>query len=146
MYTTLLLAHSMIRWAVILAGLVAAVTAWREVQGWQTLRAGRVFAVLLDIQVLAGLTLYFLLSPITKQALRNVGAAMSNDVVRFWAIEHPFGMIAALVLAHIAVARSRRGLDFRRRRRVAIYFSLAAALVILTTPWPFLPYGRPLLW
>ena len=146
MYTTVLIVHSLLRWAVILAGLVAAGTAWREAQGWQTVRSGRVFAVLLDIQVLAGLTLYFLLSQITRHAIRDVGAAMSNDVVRFWAIEHPVGMLAALVLAHIALARARRGLDIRLRRRVAIYFSLAAALVILTTPWPFLPYGRPLLW
>lgn len=145
MYSALLLAHSVLRWVVILAGVLAAGAAWREVSGWQTARAGRLFIIFLDIQALAGLILYFMLSPITTAALHHLGPAMSSDVVRFWAIEHPFGMIAALALAHIARAKTRNGRDVRQRRRAAIYFSVAIAIIILVTPWPFLPYGRPLL-
>jgi hypothetical protein len=145
MYANLLLVHSVLRWLVLLAGLMAAATAWREVSGWQTARAGRLFIIFLDTQVLAGLILYFLVSPITTAAIHHLGPAMSNAVVRFWAIEHPAGMIAALALAHIARAKTRNGRDVRQRRRAAIYFTLAIALIILTTPWPFLPYGRPLL-
>ncbi len=145
MYSAMLLAHSVLRWAVILAGLVAAATAWREESGPQTARAGRVFTVLLDLQVLAGLILYFLLSQITRFALSHFGAAMSDNIVRFWAIEHPFGMIAAVAVAHVARARSGHGGDARQRRRVALYVSIAIAIIILSTPWPFLPYGRPLL-
>ncbi len=145
MYSGLLFVHSLLRWAVIVAGLLAAATAWRELSGWQRTRSGVVFTVLLDLQVLVGLVLYFLLSPLTRSAFHHIGVAMSSDVVRFWAIEHPFGMIAGLALAHVAQAKSRRGHDVLQRRRVALYFTLAIALVILTIPWPFLPYGRPLI-
>jgi hypothetical protein len=145
MYPTFLFVHSVLRWAVILTGLVAAGTAWREVSGFQTARSGLAFTALLDLQVLAGLMLYFLLSPVTHAGIRNLGTAMSNDVLRFWVIEHPVGMLAALVLAHVARVKSRHGSDVRQRRRVALFFSIAIAIIILTTPWPFLPYGRPLI-
>jgi heme A synthase len=145
MYNALLLVHSVLRWAVIASGLVAAATAWREVSGWRSVRSALVFTILIDIQVLAGLLLYFVLSPTTRAALHNFGAAMSSDVLRFWAVEHPFGMIVGLALAHVARAKLRRASDVRQRRRAAVYVGVAVAVIILTTPWPFLPYGRPLL-
>jgi len=56
------------------------------------------------------------------------------------------GMLAGLALAHIGRAKARRASDDRRqRRRAAIYFTLAILIVVLSAPWPFLPYGRPLL-
>jgi hypothetical protein len=75
-----------------------------------------------------------------------MGAAMSNDLARFWTIEHPFGMAVALTLAHIGRVRSRQAIvDARRARRAAVYFTLAILVIILSIPWPGLPYGRPLL-
>ena len=145
MYNALLLLHSLLRWAVIAFGLVTAGTAWRELSGRRPVRSALVFTILLDIQMLAGLTLYFVLSPATRAAFHDFGAAMSSDVLRFWAVEHPFAMIAGVALAHVARAKLQRGADLRQRRRAAVYFSVAIALVVLATPWPFLPYGRPLL-
>lgn len=163
MYSACLTAHSLLRWAVILSGLVAALRAWqaasprngaRRTVAGETPRPparpsawGAVFTVLFDVQVLLGLILYLFLSPVTTVAMHHMGAVMSSDVLRFWTIEHPAGMLAALTLAHIGRAKARRASDDRRqRRRAAIYFTLAVLIVILTTPWPFLPYGRPLLW
>jgi hypothetical protein len=148
MYSVLLTTHSILRWLVIGAGLLAASRAWRALSSTSaagTSSAGMVFTVLFDLQVLIGLLLYFLASPITTAALHRFGSAMSNDVLRFWTIEHPFGMLAGFVLAHIARAKSRRARNLAERRRAAIYFSLAILVVIATIPWPFLPYGRPLL-
>ncbi len=148
MYSALLTAHSILRWLVIVAGLVAAVHAWRAAAWRSPARAsaaGLFFTIFFDLQVVLGLILYFVLSPITTAALHRVSAAMSNDVTRFWLVEHPFGMIVALVLAHIARGKSRHAAeDQRRRRRAAIYFTLAIAIVLITAPWPFMPYGRPL--
>jgi hypothetical protein len=148
MYSALLTAHSILRWLVIAAGVVAAVHAWRA-SAWRTparaSAAGLFFAVLFDVQVLLGLILYFVSSPVTTAAIHSVGPAMSNDVVRFWLVEHPFGMIVALVLTHVGRAKSRDAAeDQRRRRQAAVYFTLAILLVLITMPWPFMPYGRPL--
>jgi hypothetical protein len=147
-YSALLTTHSILRWLVIVTGLLAANRAWRASSSTVaagTSSAGLVFTVLFDLQLLIGLLLYFLASPITTAALHRFGGAMSNDVLRFWMIEHPFGMLAGFGLAHIARAKSRRAQNPAERRRAAIYFSLAILAVIATIPWPFLPYGRPLL-
>jgi len=150
MYPVLLTTHSMMRWLVILAGIVAAVHAWRA-SSWRTPArasvAGLFFTVFFDVQLLLGLVLYFVFSPVTTVAIRHGAAAMSNDVTRFWLVEHPFGMIVALVLAHIGRAKSRRATENQRERRhAATYFTLAVLIMLVTTPWPFMAYGRPLLW
>ena len=148
-YAVLLTTHSILRWLVIAAGLAAAVRAWRRASSSDVATSlsieARVFTVLFDLQVLIGLLLYFLLSPTTTAALPRFGSAMSNAVVRFWIIEHPFGMIVGLALAHIGRVKWRRARIPGARRRAAIYFSLAVLVVIVSVPWPFLPYGRPLL-
>ena len=70
LYSILLIVHSWLRWAVLGAGLVAAV---RGGAGNQS--AGRWFTSILDVQMLIGLLLYFVLSPITGAALDDFGAA-----------------------------------------------------------------------
>ncbi len=70
MYGTVLLLHSLLRWLVLLTGLLAAargISGWRSRRPW-TLpdeRAGFWFIMTLDLQFLLGLLLYGVLSPIT---------------------------------------------------------------------------------
>ncbi len=149
MYSVLLAVHSILRWLVIAAGVVAAARAWRAASSTVAATAaseGLVFTVFFDIQFLVGLLLYFVASPVTTATLHHFGTAMSNDILRFWAIEHPFGMIVALALAHVGRARSRRAQAPPQQRRAALFFALSVLIVLVTTPWPFLPYGRPLIW
>jgi hypothetical protein len=133
MHAVVLFLHSLLRWLVLAAGLYAVARAFGR-DG----RAGRWFAILLDVQVLVGLILYWL-SPITSSAVANMGAAMQNRVARFWAVEHGFSMLVALALAHIGLARAKKG-----KRGAALMYVLALIAVLLGIPWPFLPYGRPL--
>ena len=80
MYSLLLTFHSLLRWAVLAAGLLAAGRTvgaaapqimWRPGDG----RAGVLFTILLDVQVLVGLVLYFFLSPLTGVGIRHLGRA-----------------------------------------------------------------------
>ena len=70
MYGIVLLLHSLLRWLVLIAGLLAAargISGWRSRRPW-TLpdeRAGLWFTMTLDLQFLLGLLLYGVLSPIT---------------------------------------------------------------------------------
>jgi hypothetical protein len=41
--------------------------------------------------------------------------------------------------------RSKRAAGPLRHRRVFISTLVALALILIAIPWPFLPYGRPLL-
>ena len=140
MYTTLLAFHSWLRWAVLIAALIAAVRGVSGVVGkrrWTRSddRAGFWFVNLIDLQMLLGLVMYFFLSPITKEALRNFGAAMDNAGLRFWAVEHVFGMVVAIALAHAGRARTKKLRDDAARHKVAaICFVLALVAILISIP------------
>ena len=148
MYTTLLAFHSWLRWAVLIAALIAAVGERRVGKRRWTRsddRAGFWFVNLIDLQMLLGLVMYFFWSPITKEALRNFGAAMDNAGLRFWAVEHVFGMVVAIALAHAGRARTKKLRDDAARHKVApICFVLALVAILISIPWPGMPNGRPL--
>ncbi len=167
MYALLLAIHSWVRWLVILAGVYAVLDAARQVPAPMADTAGRttappqppsvalqavsarrlsglLFTTVIDVQFLLGILLYGFFSPITTAAMTHFGSAMGNDVARFWAVEHPIGMIAALVLAHIGRARARRAAPGVRRPGL-LFYVLALVIVLVAIPWPSRPYGRPLL-
>jgi hypothetical protein len=150
MYSAILLAHSWLRWAVLATGLIAVLGGVIGVSRrgqWTPAddRAGFWFTTALDLQMLLGLALYFFLSPITSAAMADFGAVMPNAPMRFWAIEHPFGVIIGVVLAHIGRARQRRLPPDRRHKSTAIFFGLALVAILVSIPWPGMPNARPLL-
>lgn len=151
MYTTVLFLHSLIRWVVLGVGIFAAVrgiSGWRSGRPWTLAddRASLWFTSALDLQMLLGLLLYFWLSPITTAALHDFGGVMGNSGLRYWAIEHPFGMILGIAFAHIGRGRLKRITgDAKRHRTTAIFFTLSLLVMAASIPWPGSPNGRPLL-
>jgi hypothetical protein len=139
MYGIVLIIHSWLRWAVLAAGLAA--VARGGAQGSST---GRWFVILLDVQMLLGLLLYFVLSPFTTAALGDFGAAMKTPQLRFFAVEHVFGMVIAITLAHIGAAKIKKAPAERRDRLAMIFFGLALVAILASIPWPGMPAGRPL--
>ncbi|PYR21321.1 MAG: hypothetical protein DMF95_25925 [Acidobacteria bacterium] len=148
MYTTVLTIHSWIRWITLVAGVGATMAAIRgKVEGATSLadRWGLAAMMALDIQMLLGLLLYFVLSPNMKAILDNFGGAMKDPATRFWAVEHTSSMLAAVVLAHVGRVLARKAATpAAKRTRLLICFGLATALMILGMPWPGRPGGRDL--
>lgn len=147
MYNFVLLLHSLVRWAVVIFGLVAVVRAfmgWFGKGRWAALddRLGIGFTSALDLNVLFGLLLYFLFSPITTAALGDFGGAMGNPGVRFFAVEHILMMLVALIVAHIGRSRARKATtDLGKFKQTAIFFGVALLLVLAAIPWPFMAVG-----
>ncbi len=147
MYETLLVVHSALRWLVVLAGLWAVASAftaarrreWTPADG----RPGLFFVLGLDLQLLVGLALFLFFSPITRAALLDLGGAMRSSASRFWIVEHPTLMIAAVVLAHVGRVAARRAGSYRAGNRAQFWFALAMVAVLLATPWPFGGHARP---
>ena len=142
--------HSWLRWLVLLTGFLAFGRAAAGASGrkpWKPSddRAGFWFVMALDVQFLLGLILYAFLSPITRAAFGDFGAAMKNSGLRFWAVEHVFGMLIGVALAHVGRVRARKTDSLRRHRVTAIFFGLALAAILASIPWPGTPNGRPLL-
>ncbi len=142
--------HSILRWLIVLAALfvlIRAITGISFKRGWMKMddRAGMWYTIILDVQVLIGIILYFFLSPTTKIALQNFGAAMGNPVMRFFAVEHVAGMLIGVVVAHVGRSLARKApSNIQKHRRSAIWTVVSLLIVLASIPWPFLSYGRPL--
>ena len=147
MYGFVLAVHNILRWVVLIAGIVAAVRAligWFGKKEWtkQDRLIGIIFTSSVDVQLLLGILLYFVFSPITKGAFGDFGAAMAIRDMRFFAVEHVFLMVLALVFAHLGSALPKRVDDaVSKHKRAAIWFSLAVLVILAGIPWwrPFFP-------
>lgn len=148
MYAVVLVLHSWIRWIAIVAGIGAVLGAIRSrgdndrpAEWW-----GLLFMTSLDLQLLLGLLLYFVVSPNMQMVRAHFSEAMQIPQLRFWAVEHVTAMIVAIFLAHLGRVLARKAADpvARRTRRLAC-FGLSLILVLAATPWPGLVYGRPLI-
>ena len=150
MYTALLTVHSYLRWVVLLLALLViarAAIGMAQRRPWTPSddAGARWFGMSIDVQMLIGLIIYLFLSPFTMSAWRDIGGAMRDASVRFIVIEHQFGMLIAVALAHIGRARIRKASDGARRHRLAlIFFGLALLVIVISIPWPGRPSGRPL--
>jgi len=147
MYQTVLGLHSLLRWLVVLAGLWAVASAFGAARRreWTPAdsRPGLLFVLGLDLQLLIGLGLFLVLSPVTRAAMLDMGAAMKSGASRFWIVEHPSLMIAAVALGHVGRVASRRAGSYRAGNRAQFWFALAIVAVLLATPWPFSSHPRP---
>ncbi len=138
MYTGLLHTHNMLRWLVLtvmILAVVFAVIGWLIKRDWTKKDniTGLVLTIFMDIQFLIGIILYAFVSPLTKAAFSDFGAAMRNSALRFYAVEHILLMIIALVLIHIG--RSKTVAPWKKHRAAAIFYGIALVLILVAIPW-----------
>ncbi|MCK7557376.1 hypothetical protein MKQ70_21170 [Chitinophaga sedimenti] len=137
MNTTVLFLHSIMRWLIVLAGLWAVLRAWKGVNGKTPFtpadnKAGLFYMIFPDVQLLLGLILYFVTSALTKAAMANMGAAMKDGQLRFWAVEHLTLGLLAIILAHIGRSKVKKApTDAAKHKAGLIFFGLSFLLVIL---------------
>jgi hypothetical protein len=149
MYTFVLLLHSWLRWAALVAGVGATVAAFTDRAQTAGLgradRWGLALMAALDLQMLLGLLLYLVLSPAMEAIRQNFAAAMQDRVARFWAVEHISMMLMAVILVHVGRVLARKAkTPEARRTRLLICFGIATLAMIAATPWPGMSNGRPL--
>ncbi|HJT80977.1 MAG TPA: hypothetical protein VJ719_07260 [Chthoniobacterales bacterium] len=140
-YGQLLVAHNLIRWLVLIAAIVALVSAFSGWSGSKPMtaavrRCGAVFVATLDLQFLIGLVLYLVASPITKAAFQNMAAAMKDHEPRFFTVEHTTYMLIAIIAAHVGSALSRKGkTDARKYRGAVIGYGISLIVILAGIPW-----------
>jgi hypothetical protein len=148
MYTMTLALHSWIRWLALFAGIAATIAAARDTpsQGANPPdRFGLFLTATLDLQLLLGLLLYFVVSPNMAEIRAHFGEAMKDPVARFWAVEHITTMLGAVVAAHVGRVLARKTPDANSRRmKLFICYGIATVLMFLAVPWPGMRAGRPL--
>ena len=140
----LLAIHNLLRWAVLLTGLLAVVQAVRGLGGRIPFAKTRplllAFTANLHLQLLIGLTL-FVVSPTVKAYLADMSATMKDGSRRFFIAEHPTLMVVAVLLATIGGVIAKNAPDDAARHRRALGFTVVTLLVLLAG----IPWSRPLL-
>lgn len=100
---------------------------------------------MVDLQALAGMTLYFACSPVARLARTDAARALRDPSLRFFGLLHPVAMALVFVTTHATWVSVRRAKEARLRyRRLAIGAFGALVLLLLAIPWPLASYGRPL--
>ncbi len=146
MYTGLLHTHSLVRWIMLILLIVAI---FRSYNGWKNKRNYtptdkkiNLFTLIFShVQLLIGFLLY-MVSPAVQQALPDMGAAMKDKMLRFWAVEHILMMIISIIIITIGYSLSKRAAsDSEKFRKIFIYFLISLIIILITIPWPFTQTG-----
>ncbi len=141
MQTTVLVLHNLLRWAVLLFGLLTVINAFT---GYTKKRAFTVsdnksnlfFMISCDLQLLLGLILYFNNGWFTR--LKDIGNNMKEPYTRFFTMEHMSMMLLAWILVHIGRAAVKKAAtDEAKHKKMLLFFGIAFLLIIISIPWPF---------
>lgn len=149
LYNLSLIIHSWNRWLIILAGILLIVMLISALKGrihnmQQINKVALTFIISLHVQLLVGILLYFILSPLTEAALNDFGAAMKNSGLRFWAVEHSILNLVGIILAQIGYSKSKRKIQEKSKQKtLLIWTSIALLLILLVIPMGIMGVERP---
>lgn len=147
MLTGLLHTHSLLRY--ILLALIL-ISIFKSFSGWfgkkQYLPGDKKVALFTlisaHLQLILGLILYFM-SPAVQTGLSDMGSAMKDPALRFWAVEHISMMIIAIVLITVGYSSAKRAAsDEAKHKKTAIFFLLALIVIFIAIPWPWSAISR----
>lgn len=90
--------------------------------------------ILAHLQFTIGLIVYFL-SPLGMSNFS--GESMGHPISRFYIVEHPIGMIIAVVLLTIGYSRSKKThfSDAKRHTQVLVFYGIGLAIIAYLIPW-----------
>ena len=153
MQTGLLHLHNLLRWIILILLLLSIVKAYSGWQGKKTLSSGDK-KLWLFTMISAHITLLLGLYQVAfgrfgffTTSLPEGTSLMKDTFYRFFWIEHPVGMIAAIVCITLGRGMAKKAMADELKYKKAFYFFLAALVLILASiPWPFREIvGRPLM-
>lgn len=148
MYTGLLHLHNLLRYAIVILLILTVVKSFIGWLGKKEYTAGDnkmslFLFISAHLQLLVGLGVYFV-SPIVEMALSDMGKAMKEAALRFWAVEHMLSMILGIVIITMGRIMAKKvKSDGAKFRRQAIFFTLAMVLIFSAIPWPWASIARP---
>ncbi|HEY1098037.1 MAG TPA: hypothetical protein VGF99_03875 [Myxococcota bacterium] len=141
--------HNLLRLVIVVAGIVTVVRAFMGVSSGKPYNKtpATVFLASLHVQVILGLIIYFGVSGVAAAFRADPGGSMKIAMLRFFGMEHLLLMLAAVVVATIGSARTRRAQgDVAKHKTARLFFTVAMLLLVAGIPWPFRGdgVGRPL--
>lgn len=137
MYNFLLHTHSGLRWLILIALVISLFQTYnqRGTNGDIKRTKSVLFTFILShLQLLLGIILYFISPKVVFSA-----QTMSNDLLRFFTVEHTLGMIIAIVLITLGYIKAKKSaLPYNKAFK---YYTAAFVIILLSIPWPFRELG-----
>ena len=133
--------HSILRWAVLLFGIYAMTKSASGLLSKQSYSpsdnlSATLFVASVHLQILIGLLLYIARGWGNK--LGKMTEIMGDSSLRFWTVEHIFGMLIAAILIQVGRTKSKKANhDAKKHRFSLVFFTLGLLLIIAMIPWPF---------
>lgn len=146
MYNGLLHLHSTLRWIILILLLVAIYKHFSDRDKPFTAshaKTGLFLMIACDITLLVGLYQWFTGS-LGLNAIKDFGfgEVMKTSMLRFFAVEHAFGMLVAIILVHVGRSYAKKNVaDAVKHKRSLLFFALALLIILISIPWPFREVG-----
>ncbi len=140
MYTGLLHLQNSLRWVILIALIVSIFKLFTQKDA---LKSSKTLLISTHFSLLIGLY-HYIVGPLGIKMIQSagMGATMKNAISRFWAVEHVFTMLIAIILITIGHIKYKKTLKPSPTR---ILYVIALILILLAIPWPFREgIGRPL--
>ena len=144
MYNGLLHLHNLLRWVILLLLLIAIIKSFVGMTNNRPLTNGdkKVSLFLMisaHIQLLIGL--YQWLAGrygLFTASLPEGTSVMSDKFFRFYMVEHPVGMLLAIILITVGRGQVKKNIsDPVKHKRMFWFYLVALILILATVPWPF---------
>ncbi len=133
MYNGLLIAHSYLRYIILIMLIIVIMTSLIGLMHKKPYantddKLSLFLFISTHLQLLIGLILFFV-SP----AVQFSGAAMKDAITRYWLVEHNTAMIIAIVFITLARTTSKKmTVSEARHKRMLIFNLIALAIIVLT--------------
>jgi hypothetical protein len=143
----LLHVHSVLRWGVLILLLLAIL---KSIGGGNKpftnghVKAGLFLMITCDIMLLIGIY-QWLTGKFGLYLFRNFSIAeiMKTKGYRFFAIEHIFLMLLAIIFVHIGKSYAKKNIpDAKKHRNTVMFYVMALILILAAIPWPFMAAGQ----
>ncbi len=137
--------HSILRWVILILLILTIVKSFQGMRKNGAYNASdKKFALWTligaHLQLVIGLVQYF----VGGKGLHNIqtygmGDVMKNSVMRFYAVEHIFVMLIAIILITVGYSTAKRTLAPRKKhKKIFIFYLIALILILSRIPWPFM--------
>ena len=152
MYDGMLHLHSVLRWIILILLLVAIFKNLADRKGAFTethRKLGLFLMICADIMLLIGIYQWATGDTwgLISIKSRGFGDVMKDTVARFYAIEHPTGMLIAIILIHLGYSYGKKSVpDSQKHNRILLFFGLALLIILILIPWPFRVAGAGRHW
>ena len=93
--------------------------------------------IIFSIQIIIGLGLYFMSNNVSFEP-----GFMKHAQLRFFTMEHVFGMVLAYVIMLIGFIKLNTKPLAKRNKIIKIYYGISLFLIIASIPWPLRGFGN----